>query len=192
MELQSSCAGRMRQMGHLRKWLKCQQYLPKQLQIPHSTSARARIYYLGHGTRPCEPADTEEWEQGWGASIAELAWGAEWCQPWAAWAWLNEGPQGAPVPLLHPFQPCYWKEMDCHLQSVEESVWAYECLQGFFFPKTRKILVLRSGSALRSHGEKEHDHPMVLNSIEAQVFWKRFLSCQGWRTSTDSLALFKT
>lgn len=54
-------------MGHLRKWLKYQQYLPKQLQIPHSTSARSCIYYLGHGTRPSEPADTEGWEQGWGA-----------------------------------------------------------------------------------------------------------------------------
>lgn len=84
---------------------------------------------------------------------------------------LPEGPQGAPVPFLLLEEDGLPPTL-----SVEESVWAYECLQGFvvlgfvFFPKTRQILVLSSGSALRSHGEKEHDHPMVLNSIQAQVF----------------------
>lgn len=152
-------------MDHLRKWLKYQQYLPKQLQIPHSTSARACIYYPGHGTRPYEPADTEGWEQGWGASIAELAWGVEWCQPpisGPSCVSLAEGPQGAPVPLLHPFQPGCWKEIDCHLHFLLKSQFGHMnsySFVWFFSPKTRQILVLRSGNAPGSHGEKKHDHP---------------------------------
>lgn len=72
---------------------------------------------------------------------------------------LAEGPGGAPVPAL-------LLEGDGlpNTLSVEESVG--HCLWDFFFPKTRQILVLSSGSALRSHGEKEHDHPIVLNNIQ--------------------------
>lgn len=65
--------------------------------------------------------------------------------------------QVAPVPALLP-------EGDglMHTFSTEESV---VHIHGFF-PKTRVILVLRNGSALRSYGEQEHDHPIVLNKTQ--------------------------
>lgn len=175
-------------MGHLRKWLKYQQYLPKQLQTPHSTSARACIYYLGHRTRLCEPSDTEQWEQGWGASAAELMWGAEWCQSHISvpsCLSLAEASQRPPVPALllegDGLPPIFcW--------GVSLCIWMFAEI---FFPKTRQILMLRSGSNLRSHGEKEHDHPVVIQ------YWTIFRqrssekdSSQGWRTSIDSHALF--
>lgn len=77
---------------------------------------------------------------------------------------LSEGTQGAPAPAL-------LLEGDGfpHPLSVEESVGHMNVCR-VFFPKTRQILVLRSGSALRSHREKEHDPPIVLNTIQAQVF----------------------
>lgn len=183
-------------MDHLRKWLKYQQYLPKQLQIPHSASARACIYYPGHGTRPYEPADTEGWEQGWGASIAELAWGVEWCQPpisGPSCVSLAEGPQGAPVPLLHPFQPGCWKEIDCHLHFLLKSQFGHMnsySFVWFFFPKNKTNFSAQEWKCPRITWRKGAWSSMVLNNIQAQVFWKRFLSCQGWRTSMDSHALF--
>lgn len=175
-------------MGLLRRWLKYQQYLPKQLQIPHSTSARACIYYLSTGPG-CESSDTEKWEQGWGASAAELVWGAEWCQSHISVpSCLNlaEAPQRAPVPALllegDGLSPIFcW--------GVSLCIWMFA--EFFFFPKTRQILTLRSGSTLRSHGENEHDHPVVIQ------YWTIFRhrssekdSSQGWRTCIDSHALF--
>lgn len=163
-------------MGLLRRWLKYQQYLPKQLQIPHSTSTRACIYYLSTGPG-CESSDTEKWEQGWGASAAELVWGAEWCQSHISVpSCLNlaEAPQRAPVPALllegDGLSPIFcW--------GVSLCIWMFA--EFFFFPKNKTIFNTQEWKypeitwrkrAWSSCGDT------ILNNIQAQVFWKRFLS----------------
>ena len=65
--------------------------------------------------------------------------------------------QVAPVPALLPDGDGLTSTL-----SIGESV----VLIPVFFQKTSLILVLRNGSALRSYGEQEHNHPIALKNIQ--------------------------